>query len=305
MRHLTCGTEFSATVDTLLRFGSSCPCTHSKLKFHTFETWQARLEAIGSAFYLVSIDGDNEFTVRHRECGHERTVVKGFFNVPTATCTTCFGKFGHARSVEQFQQVLNNYWPCQFSVVRTIDAKVGPRRYVVDCNAGHPQMLLTSSDLSRSRICFVCCPTVPHAANLKMYERNGEVKQIQGVEDVALDWILLRGYDLRQIQVHAEHGLKIPYTFRKKSHTYWPDFYLPAENRVVEVKTIESLGFGCMHFSDPAVFHRNVAKAKATKLAGFKYNLLVMDRRTNSRVALPKGWVDMTRRQLGMELGLI
>jgi hypothetical protein len=84
----------------------------------------------------------------------------------------------------------------------------------------------------------------------------------------------------------------IPYVLLGKYHTYYPDFYIPSTNTVVEVKCEYTLGLTHLQ-----IYRKVAAKAKATKEAGFKLSTMVMSS-DGRRLKLPKCWYNMTRKEL-------
>lgn len=94
---------------------------------------------------------------------------------------------------------------------------------------------------------------------------SGRIVKVQGYEPFALN-DLLKIYTESQIKVDSEGDMpKIIYTTEDgKTHRYYPDIFIPHENRVIEVKSEYTFGKG----------GRNVMEKKeATIKCGFVYEI--------------------------------
>ena len=119
---------------------------------------------------------------------------------------------------------------------------------------------------------------------------NGVVFQCQGFEHHALDWMIrVKNIKPRHILQDHEADLAIWYRHRGRDRRYFPDFYLPKENRAVEVKSYWTL-FGS-HDSD--TYRINQKKRQATLAAGHVYSLIVIHKKV--RVPLPADFLNLPR----------
>lgn len=115
---------------------------------------------------------------------------------------------------------------------------------------------------------------------------------VQGYEDNAIKWMVEeKGVDPKAIICTTHPGAPViwyhsPKT--EKQRRYFPDFYLPEQNRLIEVKGMWTL----LH-----EFNVNQCKARASIEAGFKHTLLVMDR-DGKRIPIPKNWRSMNEQQI-------
>lgn len=99
---------------------------------------------------------------------------------------------------------------------------------------------------------------------------SGKIIQLQGYEPQVLD-ILLNKYEESDICFDTTGIPSIPYQLEDKNKVYFPDFFIPKENKIVEVKSKHTLK------SDTA---KNKAKHKAAKLLGYDHRFLVYDAKT-------------------------
>ena len=120
---------------------------------------------------------------------------------------------------------------------------------------------------------------------------NGKSVYLQGFEPQALDYIKSKGVKESEIVI----GKEVP-TFKYKSpegknSLYFPDFYIPKLNAIVEVKSTLTLLKWDKQFE--------ITKAKANKVIakGYDFRLLLMSQK-GERLALPKNWLKMTREQV-------
>ena len=76
-----------------------------------------------------------------------------------------------------------------------------------------------------------------NSKRLKEYKMpSGEIRKVQGFEPFALD-ILVKLYDEIQLKTSKADVPRIPYNVADKLHHYYPDIYIPHENKLIEVKS--------------------------------------------------------------------
>jgi len=102
---------------------------------------------------------------------------------------------------------------------------------------------------------------------LKPYKwKTGEVSMLQGYEPIVLKELEEQGYKYDEIVSDIDKIPVIPYIFEGEQHNYYPDFFIPKENKIVEVKSDYTLKRN---------WDKNQAKFKATKELGFDFRLEV------------------------------
>lgn len=127
-------------------------------------------------------------------------------------------------------------------------------------------------------------------SNWKRYKLGHKFIQVQGFEHTALDYIQSKGIKSHEIRVHGSGNVPtISYGQRK----YFPDFYLPKMNRVIEVKSMFTSGlWGKVGdvITDMQIdqFEMLCEKRKATISAGYSFKLLIFD--SKKLIKLPKYW---------------
>ena len=97
---------------------------------------------------------------------------------------------------------------------------------------------------------------------------SGKMVSVQGYEPYALLSILSSGISEKDIVIENNKKPKIKYIFQGKEKTYYPDFYIPAKNEIVEVKSTYTI---------QADVERNKAKVDAVLKSGYNIRIMVFD----------------------------
>lgn len=94
---------------------------------------------------------------------------------------------------------------------------------------------------------------------------SGAIVKYQGYENLALDE-LLQLYEEKDIRIGRSDVPSVNYHVDEKKHVYFPDFFIPHENKIIEVKSEWTI----------KLVRGNVEeKAAATVKAGYKYEIWV------------------------------
>jgi hypothetical protein len=113
-----------------------------------------------------------------------------------------------------------------------------------------------------------------HSHRSKDYRMpSGEIRRVRGYEPRALDK-LLETFSEAQIVTRAGHVPHPKYfdPIASKTRTYYPDIFIPHENRVIEVKS------NYYYKRDKTV---NLCKAEAIRQLGFRFEFWVFDKNGN------------------------
>ena len=106
--------------------------------------------------------------------------------------------------------------------------------------------------------------------------------RVQGYERIALrEMVNVFGIDPSKIE--CRNCPPITYIEDGKIHIYHPDFYLPDNNALIEIKSDYTL------VGQPRWFSRLLAKRHAAISAGYKFFLVVYNKR-EKRINLPLNW---------------
>ena len=117
--------------------------------------------------------------------------------------------------------------------------------------------------------------------NSKKYKEykmpSGIIKKVQGYEPFALDE-LIKSYTEEQLKTDRKDVPHVEYIMEEKKHFYFPDIYIPHENKIIEVKSTWTFN------------KKNditMAKAKSCKEKGYCFELWIYDGKGGKQVIIP------------------
>jgi hypothetical protein len=114
-----------------------------------------------------------------------------------------------------------------------------------------------------------------NAKKYKEYKmQSGNIRKVQGYEPFALD-ILCKEFTEEQIITDREFIPNIPYIFNSKKCIYFPDIYIPKNNKIIEVKSTWT--YKC---KDDKIKE----KAEAVKSLGYNYEIWIFDAKGNLKI---------------------
>ena len=96
--------------------------------------------------------------------------------------------------------------------------------------------------------------------------KSGEVSMVQGYEPIVLSELEEQGYEFSDILTSPKDMPELIYEFEGKSHRYYPDFFIPNENLIIEVKSEYTL---------TKDLEKNKVKFQAVEAAGYNFRLEV------------------------------
>lgn len=113
---------------------------------------------------------------------------------------------------------------------------------------------------------------------------------VQGYEGYALTYIVQNNLAKpNQIIVSADGNVPVvEYTYNGIKCKYFPDFYIPNQHRLVEVKSTYTL------LTD---FSKNKQKARTCLKLGYKYNLILIGK-NGKRIRIPKFWYRLSQQEM-------
>jgi hypothetical protein len=94
---------------------------------------------------------------------------------------------------------------------------------------------------------------------------SGNLVKYQGYENLALDE-LVQLYEEEELGIGRSNVPSINYYIDGKKHVYFPDFLIKSENKIIEVKSVWTIGLTRGNIEE---------KAQATVKAGYKYEIWV------------------------------
>jgi hypothetical protein len=105
---------------------------------------------------------------------------------------------------------------------------------------------------------------------------SGKKYTIQGYENIALDE-LIKIYNENDIVIGKSMVPKIKYMFNEKEKIYYPDIYIPSENRIIEVKST---------WTYKVQVDKNIIKGKACKDQGYNFEFWIYDIKYNKIIQI-------------------
>lgn len=216
--------------------------------------------------------------------GHSRETTNQ--NILRFRCRICTGHSMNAERHTAFLQKYNKNIECLLYTSSFEDSKYR-------CNGcGHMWFKLTTNMARKGeKRCPGCSPPLK---GVKSYRLGKRLVRLRGYEPFALDYLLGLGrYKPEDIQTELE-GTVPRLRVGRKEHR--PDFYIPKENRLVEVKSLGTLGWSKDWKQGKGGWTR-LKKNKAAAVAnGFVYSLLVMNGK-GQRIVLKPNWEELTLKQ--------
>jgi len=94
---------------------------------------------------------------------------------------------------------------------------------------------------------------------------SGNLVKYQGYENLALDE-LVQVYEEEDLGIGRSNVPSVDYYIDSKKHVYFPDFFVKLENKIIEVKSVWTIGLARGNIEE---------KAQATIKAGYKYEIWV------------------------------
>ena len=100
---------------------------------------------------------------------------------------------------------------------------------------------------------------------------SGIIRMVQGFEPYALDR-LIKVYSEEDIKTNREDIRIIDYVMDNKKRRYFPDIYIPSENKIIEVKS---------RYTYNIDIEKNKCKGNACKELGFDFEIWIFNRSGN------------------------
>ena len=302
----SCGLSWSSTAYKVFRSAHGCPdcrrIQQKKAQTLSKRTVESRiLKTHGYAIHIVGpyTGRGKQHKFRCSECGHLWKTQPG--HVMTASgCPECSAESNKKKRADGLKKTRVPYE----EVVRRIEEVHGKNIIMMGQYRGF---------CKKHRFkCYTCLHTwktspqhvavgktgCPACANLvrarkskwggvKELEINGVPVRVQGYEPQAIRW-LLDNRNLTMEDLKLDNSGEVPrvaYNSGRRNRYYYPDMYVQKWNRIIEVKSPYTLGFG----GKKKWFKVNQRKAKACVDAGFKFTLMVM-KVNGERFWVPPKW---------------
>ncbi len=103
---------------------------------------------------------------------------------------------------------------------------------------------------------------------------SGNIRKLQGYEPFAIDE-LIQIYNEEQIKTGSLNVPRIKYSMNYKEHYYFPDIYIPHENKLIEVKS---------SWTYNKYLETNKAKANEALAQGYNFEIWIYDAKKNKTI---------------------
>lgn len=98
--------------------------------------------------------------------------------------------------------------------------------------------------------------------------KTGEISMVQGNEPIVLKDLEDAGYGYNDVKTAQSDMPEIWYFFEDKNRRYYPDFFIPSENKIIEVKS---------EFTLNTELEKNETKFNRVKEMGFEFKLEIRE----------------------------
>lgn len=172
---------------------------------------------------------------------------------------TCMKKFGvsNAGQSEEIKKKIKDAYQAKYGMhpLKTDEVKSKRAKTCLERYGGHP---------NQNREVQIKSEATSFAYK-EYIMPSGAIVKYQGYEDAALDE-LVQLYEEEDIRIGRTDVPSVNYYIDEKKHVYFPDFFIPHENKIIEVKSEWTI----------TLLRGNVEeKARATVKAGYTYEIWV------------------------------
>jgi hypothetical protein len=108
-----------------------------------------------------------------------------------------------------------------------------------------------------------------NAKKLKTATVNGKDIKYQGFELLAINQLLEEGYLIEDIKNGKGEVPNFIYHFDGRNRRYYPDIYIPKDNRIIEVKS---------KWTYEQELSKNLAKRKIVIDSGYEFDFYIMEK---------------------------
>jgi hypothetical protein len=306
-----CGTKFSSTATTLINKNSRCPCLHKRVMVHTVESANAQVQQWrGSDFECIALGKTRKdpYTYRH-SCGHTwKTSHSSFRLSKTCPGPKCAGKFGQNINRTSTKTIRKRIYKMHGDEYKLIgeylhiqkDIRIRHKcNFTYKVKAG---LFLTKH--GRYGLCPKCVTNTKGSA-IKRIKHKGVTFKVQGAEPFTLKRLIQKYKPKDIITSQSKLMITFDYKFDGKRCKYHPDFYLPKKNKIIEVKSLATLGLthDRYQFFGENLFERTQAKALKVLSKGFRFQLDLYSE-DGEKIKLPKSWTEMTKTDVAEYIGI-
>lgn len=207
-------------------------------------------------------------------------------------CPQCQGRRRYTTK-SWIELAMTAHPPGRYTYPRAV-YKANDVKVVITCKL-HGDFLQEPANHIRGHGCPHCKGLNANRFLRKLIRKGGLKFSLQGYEPFALNWMCGKlGIAARKIKC-GKHVPIIPYKVKGRNRHHYPDFWIPSQNRIVEVKSWWTLA------GDNQKWSELLAKREAAVGLEYKYNVLCFHS-TGEKMQLPKKWWLLSRSELQTKL---
>lgn len=230
---------------------------------HTFEYIQ-NFYKINNCELLEEEYKNNKVKMKYKCCCNNISIISFNHFQKGVRCMTCSG------SIKYTYEYVKEYFKSQNCVLLSKDYINTDSNLEYICSCENISKI-SFNRFKRGERCRSCGFDKSSKSSVKFKDYicpSGNILRIQGFENLALDELFLK-YNETEILTKKSHMPKIVYTLYEKEHRYYPDIYIPKENRIIEVKS---------YYTYNSDLLKNIAKQIATKNLNFIFEFWIYDK---------------------------
>jgi hypothetical protein len=301
-----CGLELEIDLRSFVRSdnkGKRCECELKKRNRLTTELHNQDLEEIFGKNQFKCLKYNREKSIyKHIICGYVWKTSYPQFCIERK-CPACWENDRISNKIIAFQKQIDKiYEKGEYRILNVVNkgknGKINYSSTFIKHNCGYEYEITTRQILKRAGRCPKCYKQSGYA--IKYIKIKSKVYKCVGYEPKSLE-ILRRRYPNAEIITSlSENKKQLGYTFEGKRRMYTPDFYIPDENFILEVKSPASLGLYQKTYTFfNSSFEEMQAKAKKCIKLGYEYEVHVYKNITQTEpYILPQGWEKISKRKI-------
>jgi len=252
---------------------------------HTRLTKGEFLKRLPKGYRLIgSYSGQRELVSLKCPQGHIRRTTAD--NAHRYGCGVCSGVEVSLDSHNKQLAALNDRVRC----LQYFGARTASRYHCLQCKF---RWSCIPTNILKTKRCH--CPSCqPPGVTVRCVKLGRRKVLVRGYEPQALNYLIqVKGYKPNQIRTELEGTVP---RIKVNGRLHKPDFFIPSDNRLVEVKSIFTLGLNGELYFKRAFQKLKTNHAKARE-AGYRYNLLVF-LKDGTRVDIPSKWYLLSTEQM-------
>ncbi len=232
-------------------------------------------------------------------CGHEFKNSPGNIVHCENGCAKCAGC--HSKTTSEYRQELSALSSKFLPVAEYNGSRTAITHKCTTCGY---ELVASPTNMLKPKYHSHCVVCDGDRCRNKAYTLGSRIVRVEGFEPFGLDYIL-KVKRIKPLDVRVQSERTVPKIWYKYCgwHEHTPDFFICSENRLVEVKSVATLGLLRPRDSRLRIpqgrkgWYKQVAKRRYARQCGYSYSLLLFDD-VGSRIPLPSNWPELGYNQI-------